>query len=488
MRKTIVWFWDDLRLTDNPALYFASKKGSVIPIFILTKDLNIGSARKWWVYKSLKNLESELRVLGGKLLILSGNDALSVLENLIFKTKADAVYWNRRYEPVLSERDKVIEKKLLDKGLEVNIFNGTLLHDPEKLKTKDGKPYSIFTPFWKKFLEEVKVESPLQKPEKIVFAAEEINSLSVDDLGLRPEINWYSRMEQFWDVSEEGALKRLEAFITKSLDSYRENRDYPYIDGTSLMSPYLANGNISPRQIWHSVMNNCINKLSGLDESSEKIFKRAESFLRQIAWREFSYHILYHNPQIVFQNLRREFDDFPWRWEKDEHYQKWTKGLTGIPIIDAGMRQLWAIGWMHNRVRMVVASYLTKNLLIHWKIGAEWFWDTLVDGDLANNIQGWQWTAGCGADAAPFFRIFNPILQSKKFDPYGEYIKKWIPELKKLPVEYIHEPWKTPTHLLKSIGLKYGKDYPIVTISLEETSKEANKIYQEMKTINKRIK
>ncbi|MFN6991288.1 MAG: cryptochrome/photolyase family protein [Fervidobacterium sp.] len=480
MRKTIVWFWNDLRLTDNPALFYASNQGAIIPIFIFSKNLGIGSAKKWWMYKSLKSLEEELTRMGGKLFVFYDDNELNILEKIIAKTKASGVYWNKRYEPNLYGRDKVIEEKLLSKGIEVRIFESFLLHNPDNLRTNEGKPYSIFTPFWRRFQEEVIIQPPIAKPEKIIFSSEEIGQNSIEELGLKPKINWYTKMENFWgmwNISENGAWKRLNEFIENYLILYKNSREYPYIDGTSLMSPYLAAGNISPKQIWYKVVSFSNNANGNLKELSEG----AQSFLRQLAWREFSYHILYHNNFMVDQNLKKEFDNFPWLWEKDEKYYSWTKGVTGIPIIDAGMRQLWATGWMHNRVRMIVASYLTKNLLIHWKIGAEWFWDTLVDADIANNVQGWQWAAGCGADASPFFRIFNPILQSKKFDPEGKYIRRWIPELAKLPNEYIHEPWKAPKDVLKQAGIKLGEQYPMLSISLDESAKNAKIVYYEMK-------
>lgn len=478
MATIIVWFENDFRISDNPALYYAAKQGRVVPVFIYASDnvRELGGAKKWWQHKSLLSLNESLKSLGVKLIIRKGNDFLSVLKSLISEVHADSVYWNKRFDPLTKSRDENIKKELISSGIKVECFDSFLLHNPNNFFTADGKPYGVFAPFWKKFQNEIVVSAPLPAPERLQGVDLDIHSERLEDLKLLPKINWYSEMENFWNVSEQAAQKRLDWFISHALDGYGENRDRPDLDGTSLMSPYLASGLISPRQIWYAVVNG---KKNGFSQS-------AEAFLRELAWREFSYHVLYHNPDMINDNLKKEFNDFPWRWDKTDDYVKWTKGLTGIPIIDAGMRQLWKIGWMHNRVRMIVASWLTKNLLIHWKLGEEWFWDTLVDADIANNVQGWQWTAGCGADAAPYFRIFNPVLQSKKFDPNGAYIRKWVPELAKLPDEYIHEPWNAPVYLLKMIGLELGKDYPLPMASIEETRKRALEAFEELKKAKKK--
>lgn len=475
MGSIIVWFENDLRVSDNPALYYAAKNGKVVPLYIYTKDKerkSLGGAKKWWLYKALLSLSKQLERFGLKLIIRKADNSFLVLESLIKKVGAEAVYWNKRFDPNLERRDESVRMQLISLGVKVECFDDFLLHDPRNFLMDNGKPFAIFTPFWRKFEREVVVSKPLPVPESLLGVKVAVASERLDDLGLLPKVNWYTDMDKFWDVSEEGAQNRIDWFLCNAVESYEEDRDRPDVDGTSLMSPYLSVGLISPRQIWYKVV----------DGGELGTFtKGKKSFLRQLVWREFSYHVLYHNPDMVSKNLKRKFDMFPWRWDRTDDYFRWTKGLTGIPIIDAGMRQLWKIGWMHNRVRMIVASWLTKNLLIHWKLGEEWFWDTLVDADVANNVQGWQWVAGCGADAVPYFRIFNPVLQSKKFDPNGEYIKKWVPELEKLPVEYIHEPWNTPKHILKKVGLELGKDYPLPMASINETRQKALEAFRRLK-------
>jgi len=474
MSVTIVWFWNDLRVSDNPALYHAAKRGRVLPVFIYAEDIGVrklGSVKKWWLYKSLVSLNETLKKYGVGLVIRTGFDAVSVLKELVREVKADAVYWNRRFDPTMMARDERVKKELISLGVKVECFDSFLLHDPNEILTSTGKPYVVFTPFWKRLRKDVNVPRPLPSPERIQGVGVRVRSEKLEDLGFLPEFKRCEGLEEFWKVNEDAARERLRRFVTSSLEGYERDRDFPYLDGTSLISPYLASGLISPRQVWYEV----------IGASEGKSSKGVEAFLRSLAWREFSYHLLYHNPSMLEKSVKSIFERFPWRLEKSEFYERWTAGLTGIPIIDAGMRQLRKVGWMHNRVRMIVASWFTKNLLFHWKLGEEWFWDTLVDADIANNVQNWQWVAGCGIDPVPFFRVFNPILQSRKFDPKGVYIKKWLPELEKFPSEYVHEPWKAPLSVLKRAGVELGKDYPLPMISVEESGRTALELYKRLR-------
>uniref|UniRef100_A0A7C5VK33 Deoxyribodipyrimidine photo-lyase n=1 Tax=Fervidobacterium thailandense TaxID=1008305 RepID=A0A7C5VK33_9BACT len=474
MITTIVLLRMDLRVSDNPALFEASKRGAVLPVFLYTRDLfprPIGAAKKWWLHRALESFAGELkRRYNADLVFRTGESALDELEKLVFETKASGIFLNKNYDPLTKNVEERIIEHFKKRGLDVRSFKSFLLHEPEELRTDEGKPYTVFTPFWKKFQAECVVPKPLGIPESILKPDVIVSSRKLEELKLLPKIKWYDEMEKFWNVSETQAFERLKYFLDNALDTYKCLRDRPDLDNTSMLSPYLATGMISPRQIWHAVTE----RYSGM------LSEGAYSFLRELGWREFSYHILYHKPELVNTNLRREFDEFPWSWETDELFLKWTQGLTGIPIIDAGMRQLWKIGWMHNRVRMIVASWLTKNMLKHWKLGEEWFWNTLVDADIANNVQGWQWTAGCGADAAPYFRIFNPVLQGKRFDPSGEYVKKWVPELRSLPSEYVHAPWEAPKIVLRSVGFELGKDYPLPMLPIEESRNKALSIFKQL--------
>jgi len=454
MKTTIVWFGNDLRIRDNPALFAASERGAVVMLFIFSPeeygDRPPGSARRWWLHYSLQSLNLSLSKLGVSLILRRASDSLSVLKEIINQTGADAVYWNRRYEPQLRERDKRIAQELKMCGIEVKVFDSYLLHDPDKLLTDSNQPYTVFTPFWKRFLKEVVVMEPLPAPERLIPPKHIPVSERIEDLELLPKIDWAEGLRKTWQPGEESAHQRLERFLSNHVGNYHTLRDRPDLDATSRLSPHLLHGEISPRQIWHSTMK----KLN--TETKAGI----ESFLREIGWREFAYHILYHYPHTQTHPLKAVYENFPWSKEYSLKYKAWTKGFTGIPIVDAGMRQLWSIGWMHNRVRMIVASWLTKNLLHHWQLGERWFWDTLVDADPASNVLGWQWTAGCGADSVPY-RIFNPVLQGRKFDPEGNYVRQWVPELSSLPTEYIHAPWEAPPQVLKKAGIVLGKTYPM---------------------------
>ncbi len=385
-------------------------------------------------------------------------DAAKEMPNFVEKTKAEAVFWNRRYEPWAMERDKGIKENLKENGVEAHSFNGSLLFEPWEIKNKTGLSYKVFTPYSRACHERGGIRPPTGT-KKVNFTKAE--GLTLDDLKLMPSIKWYGGMDDFWKPGEEGGKARLKRFAADAAAKYKAQRDFPAIDGVSRLSPYLHFGELSPHQIWDAI--------------SGKV-DRAHDYLRQLLWREFSWHLLYHAPDFPEKPWDAKFTKFPWKKDK-KLLRLWQKGLTGYPIVDAGMRQLWETGWMHNRVRMIVGSFLVKNLLLNWRDGEDWFWDTLVDADLGNNAAGWQWIAGCGADAAPYFRIFNPVLQSRKFDPAGEYIKKYIPELKKLPANLVHAPWEASPLELSAAGVTLGKTYPAPVVDLAESRDRALKAY-----------
>lgn len=411
-RPAIVWFRLDLRLADNPALDAASKRGSpVIPVFIWAPEEEgkwpPGAASRWWLHESLKALDATLRKDGLRLIIRRG-PTFAALQALMKDTGADVVFWNRRYEPALVERDKKIEA-----AVRTETFNSALLFEPGDVSNAAGKPYRVFTPFWRACTARGAVTWSMPKPSKLVAPGCWPKSVALDDLGLEARIDWAKTMRATWQPGEAGARAELKRFLHGTIGQYNTDRDRPDLHGTSRLSPHLHFGEIGPRQIWNAAH----------DHPSPS----AQGYLRQLVWREFAHHLLFHFPHTTDEPLRVEFARFSWRRDA-KGLRAWQRGQTGYPIVDAGMRELWATGWMHNRVRMVVASFLVKDLLIPWTEGARWFWDTLVDADLANNTLGWQWVAGCGADAAPFFRIFNPHTQGEKFDPVGEYVRRWVPE------------------------------------------------------------
>jgi deoxyribodipyrimidine photo-lyase len=453
-RATIVWFRQDLRLQDNPALAAAiARGGPVVPVYILDTAGDgrwpEGGASRWWLHHSLAALDAALRERGSRLVLARG-DSGEALRRLVKATGADAVYWNRRYEPAAIARDTALKAGL---GVEVKSFNAALLFEPHTVRNKSGGPFQVFTPFWKHCLT-LEVDEPAKLSARALAApAEWPRSLALADLQLRPTIRWDAGLAETWTPGEAGAQARLKKFVAAAMDGYADQRNRPDIAGTSALSPHLHFGEIGPRQIWAAVKASA--KGSGIFPPS----RGAQVFLSEVGWREFAHHLLFHFPHTPESPLRAEFAAFPWR--KDPAQLKaWQRGATGYPIVDAGMRELWATGWMHNRVRMIVASFLVKHLRLPWQEGAAWFWDTLVDADLASNTLGWQWTAGCGADAAPYFRIFNPILQGKKFDPDGAYVRRWLPELAKLPTDFLHHPWEAPAAELAAAGIRLGRDYP----------------------------
>ena len=440
----IVWFRQDLRISDQAALHAASQTAApIIPLFILDDKSDVkwgmGSASLWWLEGSLIELNIALKSINSRLILRRGKPK-DVLDNLLDQIDAKAVYFTRRYEPANAVEDQSVSEHLGDKGIECRRFGGSLLFEPEAIQKKTGGPFRVFTPFYRACLTTVHDKPALPAPKKLIAPETWPKSERLKHWDLRPvKSNWDSGFKDHWRPGTVQAFAKLKDFTKCRISEYAEDRNRPDRQGTSVLSPYLHYGEISPRQLWNFV--------GRFNDHPEQNSASNESFLRELIWREFSYHLLWHWPYITDVPFNQNFDGFLWRSD-EKALKAWQSGNTGYPIVDAGMRQLWKTGWMHNRVRMVVASFLTKHLLISWQEGARWFWDTLVDADLANNSASWQWVAGCGADASPYFRIFNPILQGQKFDPEGSYVRQWIPELAGLPARYIHAPWKSGTRIL----------------------------------------
>ena len=453
---TILWLRRGLRLADNPALIAACERGRVVPVYIDSSDeqgdWQAGAASRWWLHHSLKSLQKTFKAKGSRLTLRTGPGE-KVLRALIDETGADAVYWDRCYEPDAVERDKAVKTALRGDGVEVKSFNLSLLFEPWEIQTKQGGPYKVFTPFWRTCTDRPEPDRPCDAPKTITKPKKWPKTLKLDELDLLPKVDWAGGMRKAWTPGEDGAQEALTRFLDEAIRDYSEDRDRPDKQGTSRMSPHLHFGEVGPRQVWHAVTARI---KAGMNKANRD---NAWAYLREVGWREFAYHLIYHFPDTPDQPLRPEFKDFPWD-KNPAGLEAWQRGRTGYPIIDAGMRELWHTGWMHNRVRMVVASFLVKDLLLSWREGAKWFWDTLVDADLSNNTLGWQWAGGCGADAAPYFRVFNPVLQGKKFDPDGAYVKKWVPELAGLDAKHIHEPWKAKPEVLEKAGVGLGEDYP----------------------------
>ncbi len=473
---TIVWFRQDLRVADNPALSSAAASGAVVPLYVWAPDEEgdwpPGAASRWWLDGSLRTLDASLRGLGSRLVVRRGA-SLDVLRSVARECGATAVTWNRRYEPAAVERDRRVKQSLRADGLTATSHNSSLLLEPWENGKDDGTPYRVFTPFWKAMLRRGNVPPPLPAPAGLAAPAPWPRSDSVDDLALLPRIDWAAGMREAWTPGEAGAHAAIERFLRRGIAGYPSRRDVPSDAGTSRLSPHLHFGEIGPREAWHSVR--------GLaEERAEASFDAAaESWLRQLAWREFGHHLLFHFPKTPTEPLRPEFGRFEWA-DDDTLLEEWRHGRTGYPIVDAGMRELWTTGWMHNRVRMVVASFLVKDLRLPWQAGARWFWDTLVDADLANNTLGWQWTAGCGADAAPYFRVFNPVLQSRRYDPDGAYLRRWLPELARLDSKWIHEPHAAPPGVLGAAGVRIGETYPAPIVAHDQAKRLALDAYQAM--------
>lgn len=477
----IIWFRNDLRLHDNPALIKALKNSeSVLPVYILDDAAagpwKMGGASRYWLHHCLTSLSHDLKNKYNAPLILKQGNAQGILEDLVEETGAKGVYWNRNYEPWSIARDTQIKEALKGKNISVETFNGRLLFEPWEIKNKTGKPYRVFTPFWKCCMEDPHLRDPFPAPDQINSPDQLPNSDNLSDWKLLPTSpDWSGGIADFWNIGETAALKQLDDFLEMRVDTYKDDRDFPRIDATSFLSPHLHFGEISPLTIWHKTK-----PLLDQAVGNDSVYKNIKHFLSEIGWREFSYHLLFHYPETPNQPLYDKFNKVP--WDKNERgLTAWQRGQTGIPIIDAGMRQLWQTGWMHNRVRMLVGSLLVKNLLIDWREGEKWFWDCLVDADLANNTQGWQWVAGCGADAAPYFRIFNPVTQGERFDKTGDYVRQFVPELKNMPDKYIHKPWEAGPLILKAAGVELGKDYPHPIVDLKQSREKALEAFAQMK-------
>ncbi len=476
MKKCIIWLRKDLRLHDHPGFAQAIEQGyEIIPIYIWDKSEHRwqeGAASQWWLHHALIDLQEQLSALGGKVFIHSiekGDTVSDFLVKLIKQYEADAVYWGRRYEPEIVKRDQSIKAALKEDGYEVCSFNTHLLFEPHTVENKSGSHFKVFTPFWKNCLTK-KVGGLIEVSKDQWASAKWCNapaSSTVEELGLLPDIPWDKEFNELWKPQRNNGMERLAEMVTSKYKTYNDQRDIPSIDGTSQLSPYLQWGQISAREVYHAFSNS-------YTDTAEK------GFLRQLFWREFSYHLMFNEPHTPDKALRTEYEQFP--WEKNEAFlTAWKKGQTGFPVVDAGMRQLWQTGWMHNRVRMIVGSLLVKHMLQDWREGASWFWDTLVDADLANNTMGWQWIGGCGADASPYFRIFNPIIQGEKFDPDGTYVRKYCPELKDLPNAYLHKPWEMPELELAAAGVTLGKSYPVPVISHAAGREKALAAYAQFK-------
>ncbi len=465
-KTALVWFRQDLRLSDNPALVHALDEGyGIIPVYILddenAAEWKMGGASRWWLHQSLKALNETLR---GHMVFRAGK-ADEVLPALIDETGAAAVFWNRCYEPWRIKRDEGIKAGLKDNGLEAESFNASLLWEPWTIKNQQGLPYKVFTPYYRKgCLAAPEPSAPLPRPERITYGEHKADAGTLEDLGLMPSIQWYTQMAAFWQPGEDGAHKRLADFLKHGFAGYKEDRNRPDRENVSRLSPFLHFGNISPRQVWHDAI--------AYGRSNNVPEKDIDCFCSELGWREFSYYLLYHFPHITWENFQEKFNAFPWNAQESEDLERWRHGRTGIPIVDAGMRQLWQTGWMHNRVRMIVGSLLVKNMLIHWHRGEEWFWDCLVDADLASNSASWQWVAGSGADAAPYFRIFNPVTQGEKFDPEGAYVRKYVPELEHVEDKYIHRPWDSPNP---------PANYPAPIVDLKDSRERALEAFQSTK-------
>jgi deoxyribodipyrimidine photo-lyase len=478
MSTAIVWFRRDLRLEDNPALAAACARfDAVVPLFVHAPeeegDWPPGGAQRWWLHHSLDALAEALEAHGASLVIRRG-PAAEALADLLEEADAEAVYWNRLYEPAIVERDRELKRWLREeRGVAAESFNAALLFEPWTVATGQGQPYRVFTPFWRRLCRDGLPEEFEKAPARVPAPPRRFASEPVAALDLLPSIPWDDGLAATWTPGEHGAHERLAGFLDGMLGHYDERRNLPALDGTSALSPHLHFGEIGPRQVVAGVR-----RRAGATGS-------ADAFLSEVGWRDFAHHLLFHFPETPTRPLDRKFEDFPWRdpaGGAGADLEAWRAGRTGVPMVDAGMRQLWRTGWMHNRVRMVVASFLTKNLRLHWLEGARWFWDTLVDADLGSNTLGWQWAAGCGADAAPYFRIFNPVRQGERFDPDGRYVRYWVPEVAALPDRHVHAPWLAPRSAREQAGLDSEVFYPPPIVDLAESRRAALQAFEAIRS------
>ncbi|MET0528116.1 MAG: deoxyribodipyrimidine photo-lyase [Microvirga sp.] len=455
----LVWFRDDHRLSDNLALAAAVATGQPVLCFAILDEESpglrpFGGAARWWLHGSLTALNESLEKLGSRLLVFRGS-AEKIVEKAVCETGASAIFWNRRYAAAEIAVDSAIKERMADLGIQAQSFNGRLIHEPWQVLNQAGKPFQVFTPYLRAVMAR-RVDPPLTAPKKLIpgnWPSTVLKSaIAPNALGLLPTApDWAGDIRRNWQPGEASARKKLAKFLDDGLEAYAIDRDIPSRAGTSRLSPHLRFGEISPRQVWHAVRNRIAD--------DHGLAQHAEKFLSEVVWRDFCHQLLHTYPHLPVRSHSPRFESFPWIADKAA-FEAWQKGRTGYPIVDAGMRQLWRTGWMHNRVRMIVASFLVKHLLTDWREGEAWFWDTLVDADPANNAFSWQWIAGSGPDSAPFHRIFNPVSQGEKFDPAGEYVRSFVPEIAGLPDAFIHKPWEASPEILSYAGIKLGKTYP----------------------------
>jgi deoxyribodipyrimidine photo-lyase len=450
----IVWFRRDLRLADNPALQRALSLGRpVIPVFVLDETPGIrpaGAASNWWLGRSLSALGHALAARGSRLILRRG-PASEVLTRLVAETGADHVLWNRLYDPGVIDRDAALKRSLRAKGITVASFNASLLTEPWTVLNKSGEPFKVFTPYWRAARPLLQLEQVGSAPDHLAAPPDWPVSEPLDSWALQPASPDWTTGFNIWTPGEDGAARQLDAFIETGLAHYADGRDRPAAGAVSRLSPHMHFGEIGPRQVWAAI------NLAEIRRPS--VAAAADKFRAELGWREFSHALLYQRPDLETANFKPAFDRFPWR-DDPAGLRAWQRGATGYPMVDAGMRELWTTGVMHNRVRMLVASFLVKHLLIDWRHGEAWFWDTLLDADRAANSASWQWVAGCGADAAPYFRIFSPMGQGEKFDPDGSYVRKWVPELARIRGPAIHSPWTLSPMELRAAGVTLGHTYP----------------------------
>jgi len=464
--RALHWFRNDLRLTDNPALVAAAETGPVLCLYIhdTGRDRRApGGASRWWLSRSLDALGRTLALKGGRLVLMEGDPA-TLLPRIVAEAGIKQVTWNRRYGAAEIALDRQLKEQLSGGGIDVRSCNSHLLNEPWQVTTTTGQPMKVFTPYWRAARQRGEPAAPIPAPERIPAfpLPDSVAALAVSlvDLELEPQApDWAGGLRAAWAPGEAGATARLDDFISDGLAGYAVERDRPDQCATSRLSPHLHFGEIGPRQIWHALHHaRAASEAAGSEQDAEK-------FLSEIGWREFSHHLLFHNPELATRNYDSRFDAFPWQPDETA-LRRWQRGQTGIPLVDAGMRELWTTGWMHNRVRMVVASFLIKHLLQDWRAGEAWFWDTLVDADAANNAASWQWVAGSGADASPYFRIFNPVTQGETHDPHGAYVRRWVPELAGLSDRDIHQPWKASEMALREAGVRIDETYPAPLVDL----------------------
>lgn len=475
-KPVILWFRNDLRLADHRALTAAVASGApIVPVYIhdpkAAGGWTPGAASRWWLHMSLAALAQSLKERGAPLILREG-DTEDCLAALAAETGATSIYFSRAYEPWATAQEERIKERFSGQ-IDLKRYAGAMLREPEEVRTKSGDPFKVYTPFWRALTALGAPSAPVPAPKSITPPSKKIASGKLADWQLLPtKPDWAGGMREMWQPGEDGAHARLDTFLKESLAGYAETRNLPAVDGTSRLSPHLHFGEISPRVCWH--------RATAAKDKVKAGDAALETFLKELVWREFSYHLLVHWPDLPDKPFRPEFAGFPWK-KSAANLKAWQRGQTGYPIVDAGMRQLWHTGWMHNRVRMIVASFLIKHLAIPWQDGEAWFWDTLVDADLASNAASWQWVAGSGADAAPYFRIFNPVTQGEKFDGEAAYVRRWVPEIAKLPDDVIHAPWTASPNILARAGVTLGKTYPHPVVNHADARQRALEGYAAMR-------